>query len=95
MTILVVVQDGAWGNGSMRKLLDAMDCSWTYLRLIAGPCCLAGLLLLLCTPARPLDDTAAIPDALDRTFKEWMSKSGVQAASLAVMKDSMIVKSFR
>jgi CubicO group peptidase (beta-lactamase class C family) len=78
----------------MRRLFEISEQGWKYTRLPAGMCCLAAILLMYCTQARPLDDTAAIPDATDRTYKDWMSKSGVMTGSLAVMKNGVIVKSF-
>jgi CubicO group peptidase (beta-lactamase class C family) len=78
----------------MDTLIDTSDHLWTRWRVAEGLCCLAAVLLLFCTPARTLDDTDVIPDALDRTYKEWMSKNDLTTGSLAAMKDRVVVKSF-
>jgi CubicO group peptidase (beta-lactamase class C family) len=67
-------------RGLVRAVLAA--CLW----------CLA-LWLVVGTPAVALDG-AAIPDALDRTYREWMSQNRLTTGSLAVMKDGAVVKSF-
>ena len=78
----------------MDTLIETSNHLWTRWRVAEGLCSLAAVLLLFCTPARTLDDTDAIPDALDRTYKEWMSKNGQTTGSLAAMKDGVVAKSF-
>jgi CubicO group peptidase (beta-lactamase class C family) len=83
---------GAWGM-IMCRLFDTSNNVRMRVRPSAWLCSVAAVLLMFCTPARPLDDVVAIPDALDRTFKEWMSQSGITTASLAVMTNGIVVKS--
>jgi CubicO group peptidase (beta-lactamase class C family) len=78
----------------MDTLVDTSKHLWTRWRVAGGLCCLAAVSLLFCTPARTLDDTDAIPDALDRTYKQWMSNHDLTTGSLAAMKDGAVVKSF-
>jgi CubicO group peptidase (beta-lactamase class C family) len=78
----------------MDTLIDTSNPLWTRWRVAEGLCYLAAVLLLFCTPARTLDDTDAIPGALDRTYKEWMSKNDLTTGSLAAMKNGVVVKSF-
>src|SRR5215467_1643484 len=78
----------------MDTLIDTSNHLWMRWRVAEGLCCLAAVLLLFCTPAHTLDDTDAIPGALDRTYKEWMSKNDLTTGSLATMKNGVVVKSF-
>src|SRR6266446_10803066 len=78
----------------MHALIETPNHLWTRSRVVKALCCLAAVLLLFCTPAHTLDDTDAIPGALNRTYNEWMSKNNLAAGSLATMKNGVIVRSF-
>ena len=78
----------------MDTLIETSNHLWRRWRVAEGLCSLAAVLLLFCTPGRTLDDTDAIPDALDRTYKEWMSKNDLTKGSLVAMKNGVVVKSF-